>query len=75
MINNYIQFISHNAKGLQSLEKRIKDFEYLKNSPVMVLCFFKRRTPRYLMKRGSRVSLKENFFSHTGIAARVEWLL
>ena len=31
MINNYIQFISNNAKGLQSLKKRIKVFEYLKN--------------------------------------------
>ena len=31
MINNYIQFISNNFKGLQSLEKRIKAFEYLKN--------------------------------------------
>ena len=31
MINNYIQFISNNVKGLQSLEKRIKVFEYLKN--------------------------------------------
>ena len=29
MINNYIQFIS-NVKGLQSLEKRTKVFEYLK---------------------------------------------
>ena len=32
----------------------------------MVLCFFKRRTPRYLMKRGSRMSLKENFFFSQG---------
>ena len=24
MINNYIQFISNNVKGLQSLDKRIK---------------------------------------------------
>ena len=31
MINNYIQFISNNIKGLQSLKKRIKVFEYLKN--------------------------------------------
>ena len=31
MISNYIQFISNNVKGLQSLEKRIKVFEYLKN--------------------------------------------
>ena len=31
MINNYIQFISNNLKRLQSLEKRIKVFEYLKN--------------------------------------------
>ena len=31
MINNHIQFISNNVKGLQSLEKRIKVFEYLKN--------------------------------------------
>ena len=31
MINNYIQFISNIVKGLQSLEKRIKVFEYLKN--------------------------------------------
>ena len=31
MINNYIQFISNNVKGLQSLKKRIKVFEYLKN--------------------------------------------
>ena len=31
MINNYIQFISNNVKGLQSLERRIKVFEYLKS--------------------------------------------
>ena len=31
MINNYIQFISNNVKGLQSREKRIKVFEYFKN--------------------------------------------
>ena len=31
MINNYIQFISNNLERLQSLEKRIKVFEYLKN--------------------------------------------
>ena len=31
MINNYVQFISNNVKGLQSLEKRIKVFEYLEN--------------------------------------------
>ena len=31
MINNYIQFISNNVEGLQSREKRIKVFEYLKN--------------------------------------------
>ena len=31
MINNYLQFISNNVKGLQSLEKRVKVFEYLKN--------------------------------------------
>ena len=31
MINNYTQFISNNVKGLQSLKKRIKVFEYLKN--------------------------------------------
>ena len=31
MINNYILFISNNVKGLQSIEKRIKVFEYLIN--------------------------------------------
>ena len=31
MINNYIQFISDNVKGLQPLEIRIEVFEYLKN--------------------------------------------
>ena len=31
MINNYIQFISNTVKELQSLEKRIAFFEYLKN--------------------------------------------
>ena len=31
MINNYIQFISNTVKELQSLEKRIAVFEYLKN--------------------------------------------
>ena len=30
MINNYMQFISNNVKGLQSLKKRTKVFEYLK---------------------------------------------
>ena len=30
MINNYKQFISNNVKALQSLEKRIMVFEYLK---------------------------------------------
>ena len=30
MINNYIQFISNNVKGLESLEERIKVCEYLK---------------------------------------------
>ena len=31
MINKNIQFSSNNVKGLESLEKRIKVFEYLKN--------------------------------------------
>ena len=31
----------------------------------MVLCFLKRRTQPYLMKKDGRMSLKENFFSHT----------
>ena len=72
MINNYIQFISNNVRGLQSLEKRVKIFEYLKIAfPIMGLCFFKRRTPSYLMKKG-RMILKENFFSYTGIATLAE---
>ena len=35
MINNYIQFISNNIKGLQSLEKKIKVFEHLKNLSIL----------------------------------------
>ena len=41
----------------------------------MGLCFIKRRTPLYLIKKDGRMSLKENFFSHTGIATFAEWLL
>ena len=41
----------------------------------MGLCFFKRRTPPYLIKKEGRMSLKENLFSDTGIATLAEWLL
>ena len=34
MISNSIPFISNNVKGIQSFEKRIKNFEYLKNAIV-----------------------------------------
>ena len=76
MINNYIQFIS-NVKGLQSLEKRTKVFEYLKKNafPIMSLCFFKRCTPPYTMKKDGKISLKENVFSHTDTGTLAEWLL
>ena len=68
MINDYIQFISDNDKGLQSLEKIIEVFEYLKNCiSQMVLCFFKRRT--------RRMSLKGIFFSHTDMETLAQWLL
>ena len=30
----------------------------------MGLCFFKRRTPPYMIKKDGSMSLKENFFSH-----------
>ena len=76
MINNYIQFISNNVKGLQSLEKRIKVFEYLKiEFPIMGLYFFKRCTPPYLMKKDGSMSLTKNLFSRTGIATLLEWSL
>ena len=77
MINNYIQFISNNVEGLQSLEKKIRVFEYLKKLylHIMVLCFFKRPTPPYLTKKDGRMSIKENFFSHTDIATLAEWPL
>ena len=41
----------------------------------MGLCLFKRRTPPYMIKKDGRMSLKENFFSHTGIATLGKWLL
>ena len=77
MINNYIQFISNNVKGLQSLEKRIKVFEYLKNciSNSGSMFLQETHTPPYMMKKDSSMILKENFFSHTGIATLAEWLL
>ena len=34
MANNNIAFISNNVKGLKDDEKRIKHFEYLKNSVI-----------------------------------------
>ena len=32
MLSDSIRFISNNAKGIQSFEKRTKIFEYLKNA-------------------------------------------
>ena len=39
------------------------------------MSFFKRRTPKYMMKKGGSMSLKENLFSDMGIATLAEWLL
>ena len=49
------------ANGISMFEKTF--FEYLKNYiPLMDLCFFKRRTSPYMVKKDDRMSLKKNFF-------------
>ena len=70
MINNYIKFISNNDKGLHSLEKRIKVLEYLKNCiSHNGFMFLQEMHSVVYNKKDGRMSFKENFFSHTGIAA------
>ena len=69
MINNYLQFISNNVKGLQSLENRIKVFEYLKNC-------ISNNGFIFLQERHSTVFDKNRkFFFHRGVATHAEWLL
>ena len=66
MINNYIQFISNNVKGLQSLERRIKAFEYLKkcisNNGFMFLQ--EMHSTIYVEKRWQDDLKGKPFFSH-----------
>ena len=63
MINNYIQFISNNVKGLQSLEKRIKVFEYLKNCISNSWFMFLRETHSTVFdEKRWQDELKGNFF-------------
>ena len=66
MINNYIQFISNNVKGLQSLEKRIKVFEYLKNciSNIGFTCLQETYSTVYDEKRWQDELKGKLFFSH-----------
>ena len=63
MISNYIQFISNNVKGLQSLEKRIKVFEYLKNCISNSWFMFLRETHSTVFdEKRWQDELKGNFF-------------
>ena len=66
MINNYIQFVSNNVKGLQSLEKRIKVFEYLKNciSNNGFMFLQKTHSTVYDEKRWQDALKGKLFFSH-----------
>ena len=77
MINNYIQFISNNVKGLQPLEKRIKVFEYLKNCISNNGFMFLQETHStvYDEKRLQDELKGKRFFSDTGTATLAEWLL
>ena len=70
MINNYIQFISNNVKGLQPLEIRIEVFEYLKNCISSNGFMFLRETHSTVFdEKRWQDELKGNFFSHTSIAS------
>ena len=63
MISNYIQFIPNNVKGLQSLEKRIKVFEYLKNCISNSWFMFLRETHSTVFdEKRWQDELKGNFF-------------
>ena len=63
IISNYIQFISNNVKGLQSLEKRIKIFEYLKNYISNSWFMFLRETHSIVFdEKRWQDELKGNFF-------------
>ena len=52
MLSNSICFISNNVKGIQSFEKRIKFFEYLKKAiPSSGFIFLKETQSTKIMKK------------------------
>ena len=66
MINNYIKIISNNDKGLQSLEKRIKVLEHLKDCISHYGFMFLQETHSVVYnKKDGRMSFKKNLFSQT----------
>ena len=65
MLSASIGFISNNVKGIQSFEKIINFFEYLKKTVASCGYFSIGDTPPYMMgKKWGTTSLKENIFSH-----------
>ena len=63
MNDNKLCFISNNVKGIQANDKRIKLFEYLRNtSYLMALFSCKRHIPPKTMKNSGKMNLKDNSF-------------
>ena len=63
--------------GIQSSEKRIKIFDYLKNAIASSRFIFLQETHSTIHdeKKNEATSLKENFFSHTVKVIHAELLL
>ena len=76
MLSDGICFISNNVKGIQSFEKRINIFEYLKTGILSCgfVCLQETHSTIHDEKNGM-TSLKENSFSHMVKAILVESLL
>ena len=76
MLSNSIPFISNNAKRIQSFEKRIKIFEYIKNAIACNRFIFLQETHSIVHdEKNGMTSLKEKSFSHTVKAILAESLL
>ena len=65
-LSNSTRFISNNVKGIQSFEKRIKIFEYLKKAIASCGFIFLQETHSTIHnEQNGTTSLRENSFSHT----------
>ena len=66
MSGNIITFISNNAKGIQTSQKRMKLFEYLRSYKTLNRFFsFREHIRQLMMKRNGKRNSRTSFFSLT----------